>query len=177
MKTAYRSMALRFHLDKNIGLDTPKMMSMINEAEDVLEGILCTNDASRVEERVRAAENTILLSSDDNYDSETSNTSSEPATSSNKASTLPAKHTNDNEETPLKKTHPRPWTSNKEVLETIKKLYFKCGGDERYEQLYIFPSKWIDLLKYENIGDGIYENLQNACCTPLEFFVEENFDN
>ena len=37
-------------------------------------------------------------------------------------------------------------------------------------------SKWIDLLKYEIIGDKIYENLQNAYCTPLEFFVEENFD-
>ena len=65
----------------------------------------------------------------------------------------------------------------KEVLVTIKKLYFKCGVDESYDHLYILPSKWIDLLKYENIGDEIYENLQNTCCTPLEFFVEENFDN
>ena len=32
MKTAYRSMARRFHPDKNIGLDTTKMMTMINEA-------------------------------------------------------------------------------------------------------------------------------------------------
>ena len=38
------------------------------------------------------------------------------------------------------------------------------------------PSQWIDLLKYEFIGDKIYENLQNAYCTPLECFVEENFD-
>ena len=30
MKTAYRSMYLRYHPDKNIGLDTSKMMSMIN---------------------------------------------------------------------------------------------------------------------------------------------------
>ena len=26
------------------------------------------------------------------------------------------------------------------------------------------------------IGDNCFENLQNAYCTPLEFFVEENFD-
>ena len=64
----------------------------------------------------------------------------------------------------------------KEVLEKIKKLYFKCGGDANYEHLYILPSKWIDLLKYEITGDEIYDNLQNAYCTPYEFFVEENFD-
>ena len=43
----------------------------------------------------------------------------------------------------------------KEVLETIKKLFFKCGGDKNYEHLYILPSKWIDLLKYEKNGDEI----------------------
>ena len=26
------------------------------------------------------------------------------------------------------------------------------------------------------IGDNCFEILQNAYCTPLEFFVEENFD-
>ena len=134
-------MARRFHPDKNIGLDTTKMMTMINDAKDELEDTLRTNDASREEERVRAAEDAISLSSDDNSYSESSDTSSEPATSSNKAFTLPAKHTNDNEETPLKKTHPQPWTSRKEFLETIEKLYFKCGGNENYEHLYILPSK------------------------------------
>ena len=39
----------------------------------------------------------------------------------------------------------------KEVLETIKKLYLKCGGNENYDHLYILPPKLIDLLKYENI--------------------------
>ena len=34
MRTSYRSMASRFHPDKNIGLDTTKMMTMINEAKD-----------------------------------------------------------------------------------------------------------------------------------------------
>ena len=47
MKTAYRSVALQFHPDKNIGLNTSKMMSMINEAKDGLKDTLSTNDASR----------------------------------------------------------------------------------------------------------------------------------
>ena len=89
------------------------MMGIINKAKDGLEDTLCTNDVSREEERVRAAEDTITLSYDDNSDLESSSASSEPATSSNKASKLPPKHTNDNEETHLKKNHPRPWTSKK----------------------------------------------------------------
>ena len=84
-------------------------MSMINEAKDGLEDTLRTNDASREEERVRAAEDEISIPSD----SESSDISSEPSSVSSKESTLPAKHTNDNEETPLGKTHPRPWTSKK----------------------------------------------------------------
>ena len=36
MKTAYPSMARRFHPDKNIGLDTSKLMVMINEDKDGL---------------------------------------------------------------------------------------------------------------------------------------------
>ena len=43
--------------------------------------------------------------------------------------------------------------------------------------IYIFSSKWIDLLKYESITDKFYENLQKGGCTPIKFFVEENFDN
>ena len=128
-------MARRFHPEKNIGLDTTEMMKMINETKDRLEDTLHTNDARRREERVREAEDVISFSSDDNSDSESSDKSSKPATSSSKESTLPAKHSNSNEEKPLKKTHPRPWTSKKEVLETIKKLYFKCGGDANYEHL------------------------------------------
>ena len=61
-------------------------------------------------------EETITLSFDDSSDSETS------------------KQNYDNEETPLKKTHVGPWTSKKEVLETIKKFHFKCGN-EHYEHL------------------------------------------
>ena len=54
-------MARRFHPEKNIGLDTTKMMTMVNEAKDGLEDTLCTNDVSREEERVRAAEDAITL--------------------------------------------------------------------------------------------------------------------
>ena len=46
-----------------------------------------------------------------------------------------------------------------------------------FEDLDILPSKWIYLLKYESISDEIYENLQNASCTPIKFFVEEHFDS
>ena len=75
------------------------------------------------------AEETIILSSDENSDSETSEISSEPATSSNKASTFPSEQNSDNEETPLKKNP--CWTMDikkKKVLETIKKLHLRCGN-------------------------------------------------
>ena len=42
------------------------------------------------------------ITSDHNSDSESSGTSSKPASSYTKESTLSAKHTDDNEETPLK---------------------------------------------------------------------------
>ena len=80
-------MACIFHPDKNIGLDTTEMMKMINEAKDGLEDTLNTNDASMEEERVRSSEDDISISSYHNYDLESSDTSSEPETSSSKKST------------------------------------------------------------------------------------------
>ena len=59
-------------------------MKMINDTREELESTLRHNDEIREEERVHMAEETIILSSDDNSDSETSEISSEPATSSNK---------------------------------------------------------------------------------------------
>ena len=35
----------------------------------------------------------------------------------------------------------------------------------------------MDLIEYDIIGDKIRANFQNACCTPIEFFVEENLGN
>ena len=106
-------MSPRLHPDKNVHEDASKVMRMINEAKEGLEYTLRNNYAIREEERVRMAEETIILLSDDNSDSETSEISSEPTTSSNKASTFPAEHNSDNEETPLKKKHAGPWTSKK----------------------------------------------------------------
>ena len=99
IKKAYCSMSLRFHPDKNIHEEASKVMRMINEATEVLEDTLRNNDAIREEERVRMAEDTNILSSDDKSDSETSEISSEPETSSNKAFTFPAEHNSYNEET------------------------------------------------------------------------------
>ena len=104
-------MSLQFHPDENIHEDASNIMGMVNEAKEGFKITLRNNDAIREEERVRMSEERIIILSDDNSDSDTSEISSEPGTSSNKASTFPAKHNSDNEETPLKKNHPQPWTS------------------------------------------------------------------
>ena len=65
-------MSLRFHPDKNLHEDASKVMQMINETKYGLEDTLHNNDAIREEERVSMAEETIILLSDDNYNSETS---------------------------------------------------------------------------------------------------------
>ena len=56
-----------------------------------------------------------------------------------------------------------------------QKLHLKYGN-EHYEYLYILPSRWVCLLHFETIGEEIHENLQNAYCMPLEYFVEKHFD-
>ena len=93
----YRSMALIFYPDLNCGYDTTEMMTMINMAKEGLQDQLRKNDAVMEEERYLAAEDMESIPSDHNYDSESSGTSSEPASSSSKESTLAAKHTDDNE--------------------------------------------------------------------------------
>ena len=65
----------------------------------------------------------------------------------------------------------------KKVLDTIKKLHFRCNGSDNIEQLYILTSRWLFLPKFDKIGDAIHENFQNAGCTPIQFFVEENLDS
>ena len=84
MKKAYYSMTCRFYPDKNTGLDTTEMMSMITKAKDGLEDTLCTNDASREEERVRASEDEISIPYYHNSGLESSDTPSKPAASSSK---------------------------------------------------------------------------------------------
>ena len=99
-------------------------MRMINEAKEGLEDTLRNNYAIREEERVRMAEETIILLSDDNSDSETSEISSEPTASSNKASTLQAEHNSDNEETPLKNPC-RTMDINKRSFRNNQKVTFE----------------------------------------------------
>ena len=62
----------------------------------------------------------------------------------------------------------------KKGLKTIRTLHIRCDGIGTFEHLYILPSRWISLLKYEIIGDTIQEKFQNAIGTPIKFFVEEN---
>ena len=64
----------------------------------------------------------------------------------------------------------------KKVKKT-KKLHIRCDGSDNIEHCYMLSSRWMSLLEYDIIGDAICENFQNACCTPIEFFVEENLGN
>ena len=52
-----------------------------------------------------------------------------------------------------------------------------CDGNDNIEHLYILPSRWLYLPQFEEFSDEIYEIFQNASCTPIKFFVEENFDS
>ena len=89
-------MARRFHPDKNIGLDTTKMMTMINTARGGLLDLLRDNDQIREEENFQAAEYEESIPSDHNSGSESSRASSEPASS-----------------------HPQPWTSKTKVFQEV----------------------------------------------------------
>ena len=59
----------------------------------------------------------------------------------------------------------------------IKNLHIMCGGSDNIAHCYMLPSRWMSLLEYDIIGDAICEKFQNTCCTPIEFFVEENLGN
>ena len=130
-------MAHRFNPDNNYGFDTTEMMTTINTARYGLQDQLRENDRLKEEENVQAAENESSIPSNHNSDSESSGTSSKPASS-----------------------HPRPWTSKKS-FKIIKKLHIRCVGIDNIEHLYIFPSRWLFLLKYDIIGDAIHENVQS----------------
>ena len=68
-----------------------------------------------------------IISSYDKADSGRRKIPSKTVSPSNKASTVPAEHKSDNEETPLKTFHQGPFTSKQEILERIKWLHIKCG--------------------------------------------------
>ena len=72
-------MARRFNPDNNYWFDTTEMMTMINTAKDGLLDLLRDNDQVREEENVQAEEYEESIPSDNNSDSESSRTSSEPA--------------------------------------------------------------------------------------------------
>ena len=72
-------MARTFHPDNNYGFDTTEMITMINTAKEGLQDQLPKNYAVREEERDLAAEYLESIPSDHNSDSESSVTSSEPA--------------------------------------------------------------------------------------------------
>ena len=74
-------MARRFHPDNNYGFDTTEMMTMINTAKFGLLDRLFDNDQVREEENVQAEKDDKSIPSDHNSDSESSRTSSEPASS------------------------------------------------------------------------------------------------
>ena len=93
-------MARRFHPDNNYGFDTTEMMTMINMAKEGSQYQLHKNDAVMEEERDLAAEDAESITYDQNPDSESSGTSSEPASS-----------------------HPRPWTPKKKFKKTQEVTY------------------------------------------------------
>ena len=61
-------MARRFHPEKNIGLDTTKMMTMINTAKFGLLDLLRDNDQVREEENAQSSEDEESIPSDHNSD-------------------------------------------------------------------------------------------------------------
>ena len=77
-------------------------MAMINTVKDGFLDRLGDNDQVREEENFQAAEDVESIPSDHNSDSESSVTSSEPASS-----------------------HPRPWTSKTKVLKKLR-IYISC---------------------------------------------------
>ena len=94
------------------------------------------------------ARNAIIMFSDDKSDSGGRQIPSKPVKSSDKVSTFPAKHKSNNEETPLIKTHQRPFTSKQETLEIIKRLHIKCRFLNT-EHLFVLPKTWLEYLQYE----------------------------
>ena len=61
----------------------------------------------------------------------------------------------------------------KKVFKNIKRLHIRFDGSDNIEQLYILPSRWLFLLKFDKIGDAIHGNFQNASCIPMQFLFRK----
>ena len=105
---------------------------MINTAKFGLLDLLRDNYQMREEGNVQTAEDEESIPSGHYSESESSRTSSEPASS-----------------------HPRPWTSKTKVFKKTKKLHIMCGGPDNIEHCYMLPSRWKHLLEYDKIEDKI----------------------
>ena len=132
----------------------------------------CMDEMSK-EERVRMAQNTIIISyeysysdklfetsSDDSSDSGRRKIPTKPVMSSNKSSTFPAKHKSDNEETPLKQPHQDTFTSKQETLEIIKWLHIKYGFLDT-ENLFMIPKSWLEYQQYADVHVEITKQFYN----------------
>ena len=117
MIKGYRSMARRFHHDNIYGYHTTEMITMIKTSKYGLQDQLREIDRVGEEENFQVAEDVESIPSDHNSDSESSGTSSKPASS-----------------------HPQPWASKKR-FKKIKKSYIRCDGIGTFGHLYILPSR------------------------------------
>ena len=88
--------------------------------------------------------------SDDKSDSGRREIPPKSVTSYNKASTFPAEHKSDNEETPLKQPHQDAFTSKQETLERINRLHIKCGFLYT-EHLFMLPKTWLEYQQYADV--------------------------
>ena len=67
MKKSFHNLARRFCRDKNKHLQDSDLMIMINKDKVELEDTLRDNDATREQERLHTAHNTIEISTDSSY--------------------------------------------------------------------------------------------------------------
>ena len=96
--------------------------------------------------------------------------------SSNKSSTLQAKHKSDNEETPLKQPHQHAFTSKQETLEIINRLHIKCGFLDT-ERLFMLPKTWLEYQHHADVHVEITQNVYNAYCKQKYLFLEKDFES
>ena len=142
-----------------------ELESTLRHINEIREEERVQMNSTREEECVRMAQNAIIILSDDESDSGRRLIPSKPVMSSNKASTFPAEHKYNNEETTTKKTHQGLFTPKQETLERIKRLHIKFGLLYT-KHLFVHSKNQLEYLKYEEVDVEILENLYNANCMP-----------